>query len=411
MEEPLVKILNSIDVSAESLREALELAVAEKKSTIPVLTHVLLQPSTTGIRVVSTDLDLTVLTDIEGSAANETRILIPFRKVFDLLKGEKGRAYLSYRETVETVNERKRGEYKDDEWVEGEEFEREDRSFAIVLEVGSVSYEVAAMNAANFPVSPEIGAPQFHIPSPEFKGMLSRAVFAISKEESRYTLNGLLLRAEKGKVLIAATDGHRMAVETLELAQAKKAETIIPTPAITWLSKHLDKLDAGIHIGEEYAVFSLPNIHSVLIARKVKGQFPNYEAVMPRQDAIRHTATFPAGDGLAKVLTKVTQMADGRSGAVKWNLNGACELSAHSSENGKATAAVEANVTHRVVDGDMIATADEVAIGLNSSYVLDFLKIAGKNPVTMSLKDGASAALLEVPSIPGYSYILMPMRL
>lgn len=400
-------ILNRIEVSAKSLREALESAVTEKKSTIPVLTYVLLQPSENGVRVISTDLELSALTDVEGKAENDKSILIPFRKVFDLLKGEVGTAVFSYRETVETVKDRKHGQYLNGAWVEGEEFEREERSHAITLEVGSVSYELMAMDAANFPVVPDVSAPQFYVPGIEFKAILSRVAFAISNEESRYTLNGMLLKSAHSQLIFCGTDGHRMAMERMEVDGVPALDAIVCTPAVNWLSKHLGKMDAGIHVGEEFTVFSLPNIQTVLIARRVKGQFPCYEAVSPKKDAINHLATFSAADGLAKVLTKVSQMADTRSGAVKWRLNGSCELTAQSSETGKAFATVQANIAHK----EASEVPDEVSIGLCTSYVLDFLKVAGKNPVTMSVKDAQSSALLEVPALPGYSYIVMPMRI
>ena len=400
-------ILNRIEVSARTLREALESAVTEKKSTIPVLTYVLLQPSENGVRVISTDLELSALTDIDGKSTTDKPILIPFRKAFDLLKGETETAVFSYAEAVEIVKDRKSGEYLNGEWVEGEEFEREERSHAITLEVGSVSYELTAMDVANFPVLPDVSAPQFHVPGVEFKAILSRTAFAISAAESRYTLNGMLLKSANSQLIFCATDGHRMAIERLEVDGVPALETIVCTPAVNWLSKHLGKMDAGIHVGEEYTVFSLPNIQTVLIARRVKGQFPSYEAVAPKKDAINHLATFSAADGLAKVLTKVSQMSDERSHAVKWRLNGSCELTAQSDETGKALATVTAQIPHK----EEPEVPDEVSIGLCTPYVLEFLKVAGKNPVTLGLKDAQSAALLEVPSIPGYSYIVMPMRL
>lgn len=402
------EILNRIEVSALSLREALEVAVTEKKTTIPVLTYVLLQPNENGIRILSTDLELAAITDIAGTSSTDKPILIPFRKVLDLLKSETGSAVFSYRETVDTVMDRKRGEYKDGVWTDGEEFEREERSHDITLEVGSVSYELSALNASDFPALPEMLAPQFHVPGPQFKAMLSRTVFAISREESRYTLNGMLLKGAHGQLILVATDGHRLAMERMEVdGLPLKLDAIIPTPAVNWLGKHLAKMDAGVCVGEEHITFALPNIQTVLIARRVKGQFPNYEAVMPRKDSINHVAVFAAANGLSKVLTKVSQMADERSKAVKWRLSGTCDLSAQSSETGKALALVQATVTH--AEGYEILP--EVSIGLSTSYVLDFLKAAGKNPVTMSVKDHETAAVFAVPSIPGYAYIVMPMRM
>ena len=396
--------INRIEVSAVSLTDALAMAVAEKKATIPILTQVLLRPIGNTVRVVSTTLDVTAITDIQGVSKNDTPILIPAHQVLDLLKGESGTAVFSYRDTVETVKSRKPGEYKDGQWIDGEEFDEEIHSHVMVLDVGSVSYELTDMNIDNFPVSPEVQPPQFQVTGAEFKGMLSRTSFAISKEESRYTINGILMKSGSGKFLAVATDGHRLAMEHVEMAEVPTAQAVVPSAVIQWLQKHVEKSEVGVHLGKENSVFSVPEIGTVLIARNVSGTFPNYEAVLPRKDSVNHTVTFPHADELAKVLTKVSKMSDSRSGAVKWKINGSCELSAASVDSGKATATVKADINHS--DGN-----DELLIGLNSQYVLEFLKIAGKNPVSMSVKDSQSAALFEVSEIPNYSYVLMPMRI
>ena len=95
---------------------------------------------------------------------------------------------------------------------------------------------------------------------------------------------------------------------------------------------------------------------------------------MPRKDAAQHIAIFPTGDGLSKVLTKVSQMADERSGAVKWRLNGTCELSAQSSDTGKALATVDASITHRE-ESDVPV---EVSIGLASISFWNFSRLLGR---------------------------------
>ena len=116
------------------------------------------------------------------------------------------------------------------------------------------------------------------------------------------------------------------------------------------------------------------------------------------------TASFPSGDELAKTLVKIARMADERSGAVKFAVNGACVLSASSTDVGKASATVKASINH---SGDV----SEIVTGFNSAYVLDALKVAGKNPVVLSLIDAQSAGVFTVPSLPEYSYMIMPMRL
>lgn len=159
-----------------------------------------------------------------------------------------------------------------------------------------------------------------------------------------------------------------------------------------------------VTFGEHNITFQVPAVRSVFIVRKLTGNFPNYEAVMPQHDSLKFCVTFPAADSLHKTLSRVAQLADERSGAVRWQVNGAVSLSA-SSDGSTARAIVSGARVEHTED------VTEMAIGLNSEYVAEFLKVAGKNPVTLSLRNGESAGMLTSSEIPGYSYIVMPMRI
>lgn len=393
---------NRITVDAAQLRSALEVAVTEKSATIPVLLNVLLRPIAGCLHVISTDLDLTTITDVDAVVENDSPILLPQRKVFDILKGETGQLVITSKETVEKYTEREQGQYKDGKWTEGAEAEKERVKAEIVLEVGGISYEIPTTDPANFPVQPEILAPVLTIPGASLKNAIARTSFAISKEESRYTLNGALFNIINSELSVVATDGHRLAIQRTPV-DAPACQTLVPSSSIAWLAKRVQKADVSVTLGEEHSFWHVPEIRTVFIARKLAGIFPNYSAVMPRRDHLKVAATFPSADELSKSLVKVTRMADERSHAVKWSVNGSCVLSAQSTETGKATATVPAYINH---SGDV----PEVAIVFRSDFVLDFLKVAGKNSVSLALKDSQTAALMEVPEIAGLSYVLMPMR-
>ena len=154
---------------------------------------------------------------------------------------------------------------------------------------------------------------------------------AISKEQSRYTLNGALFETVHGELTIVGTDGHRLAIQKNPCEDAPNGKTIVSMDAIAWLLKRIGKHDVAVTMGNEVNTFYVPDIQTTFISKKLTGNFPNYEAVMPSRNAVKLTATFPAADEFSKLLTKVAQMADERSGAVRFALNGACVLSADGS--------------------------------------------------------------------------------
>jgi DNA polymerase-3 subunit beta len=366
---------------AKEFRTALELAVTEKKAHIPVLTHVALRPQGSILQVLSTDLDKWVVTDVPAIIDDEAEtVLLPRKKSLELLKGETGFLKITAT-TVTLVDKFSR------RWVK--------------LEVGGVEYDISSPNPSNFPVFPEVTAVAFTAPGKELKEVIGRILPAVSREESRYTLNCASLISSKGTLLVVATDGHRLALDSLTVQKVKQgSKALVHNDALDWIYRH-SAGDVTVSLGEELSSFRLVDARTTLISRNLKGNFPNYEKVIPRDHST--VATFPSATDLAKTLAKVVRMADERSGCVKFRVNDHVVLSAESSDTGKASATVPATINHSESDTDIM-------LGFNSSYIADALKVAGKNPVVLSLKDAKSAGVFTVPSVPGYKYVTMPMR-
>lgn len=368
-------------VDVKEFRAALELAVCEKKTPIPVLTTVCLSPRGSSLRVLSTDLDKWTITDIpamiDDGAGN---FLIPHKAVLALLKGETGIARI----TSKITNHSDKFTCA---WVK--------------LDVGGCMYDIPSMNPANFPVSPVIPAVGFDVSGSDLKASLGRIIPCISTEESRYTINGALFECDKNKLVLVATDGHRLGLDSIPLHEVRTGKALIQRDSLAWVAKNSSG-DVVITLGEEHSFFHIAQ--TVFITRNLKGQFPNWQAVTPRKDSFTLTASFPSGDELAKTLAKVARMADERSGCVKFRINGHCVLSASSVDAGSASATVKASIKHSEDDS-------EIAMGFNSHYILEMLKAAGKNSVVLSLKDQQSAGVFTIPSLPEYQYVLMPMRI
>jgi len=243
------------------------------------------------------------------------------------------------------------------------------------------------------------------IPAALLAEVIAKTTFAISLEESRYTLNGALLVLKPGSITMVATDGHRLAmVEKDHKFEGFSTETrvLVPKKAMTELQR------LAAESGEEASVeFAQDESHlffqfggRLLTSRKLTGQFPNYEAVLPR-DANK-TVALDRGE-LQDALRRVSQLADQRSHAVKFMLSKeGLEISASSPEYGEAKEVIEKEFK-----------GETIAIGFNAQYLLDFLNAAADGPINFELKDEQSAGQLRPigDEATRYRYVVMPMRI
>ena len=236
--------------------------------------------------------------------------------------------------------------------------------------------------------------------------MIQKTIFAISSEESRYTLNGALLLLKPDSVTMVATDGHRLAlIERQVEVQGLKNElrVLIPKKAMGELLRLLAEGDEARAVqlskDESHLFFSLGE--HVLISRMLTGQFPNYEAVLPKDNK---RVVELNKEQTAQAIRRVALLADERSRAVRLQFDkDHMEIFSSSGEYGEA---------HEVLDASY--QDDPLQIGFNYQYLLDFLSVLGESgKVRLELKDEQSAGQLG-PAEQGayrYRYVVMPMRI
>lgn len=364
------KPVPSITTTVEAFLGALKASYPpERKSTIPVLSYARL----TDNAITTTDLDSTTVTKFD--AKGKIDCLIPYRLALDVLKGESGAL------TVTPL---------EDHWV--------------LLKVGELEFKLQGMSAANFPAIPTPATTSLTLTGEVFTRMLTRTIFAISAEESRYTLNGALLLADStGAVTMVATDGHRLALVN-EQGEGNLEKTLIPRKALDYLKTRISgKVEIGLYKPEGHpgdTTFRTGN--TILIARNLRGQFPNYEAVMPRDQKVTVQILDPVK--FEDNLKRVAKCADERSGAIRLAFTDrGGVVSASSSERGEAQAPIACTV-----DG---VTSVGITMGFNAGFILDLLKVTKKEPLTLSLRDNQSAGMFTVGEGTGYRYAIMPMRL
>ncbi|HLV94523.1 MAG TPA: DNA polymerase III subunit beta [Candidatus Acidoferrales bacterium] len=351
--------------------------VVERKTTIPILSNLLCEAKGNRLSITATDLELSIRTSCEAKVKKEGAGTIPAKKLLDIVR-------LLPEEEIK--------------------FKLLENHF-ISISCDRKNYKLVGMSKDNFPALPGFPHALVKIPAKLLADVIAKTTFAISLEESRYTLNGALLVLKPGSVTMVATDGHRLAlVETDHKFEGFSAETrvLVPKKAMT----EIQRLSA--EVGDEDACeFAQDESHlffqfgrRLLTSRKLTGQFPNYEAVLPR-DASK-TIVLERAE-LQDALRRVSQLADQRSHAVKFVLaKEGVEISASSPEYGEAKEAIEKEFN-----------GDPLAIGFNAQYLLDFLNAASEGPISFELKDEQSAGQLRpmAGESTRYRYVVMPMRI
>ena len=362
----------------KSLAEALdqvEEAVA-KKSTIPILSHVLIEATANRLRLAATDLELGIRTFCPAQVKVPGSVAAPARRFLGVVRS------LS----------------------EGEVHVRALENHWLQVSAGRSVFKLAALAKDNFPALPDVPKALAEVPAGLLAGLIDRTAFAISNQESRYTLNGALLVLKPGSIEMAATDGHRLPLgsrDVVIVGLGSEERLLVPKRAVIGLRRlaYGQEADSPIHVAidDRHLFFSAGD--SVICARNLAGQFPNYEAVLPKSNTLR--ATLDAAT-LRESLRRVTLLAPEQTHAVCLTLeSGRLTLSASGADTGEATESLDA-----AYQGEVLRVA------FNSAFLLDLLSVIKSGNVEIALKDAGSAAELRPSDQADYRYtcVIMPMR-
>ena len=347
----------------------------ERKATVPILSNLLLETTGNTLAVTATDLDVTMQCTCPASIKASGALTVSARKLFDIVR------FLPEADI----------HFKSDgqSWVH--------------ITCERAKFKIAGLPKENFPDIPSLDMKTILLPAQPLHYMSTRCAFAITQEESRYTLNGALMIVDSSKVTFVATDGHRLVfishateVEGVE----SENRVLVPKKALNELSKLTAEGDSMVEFGhsENHLFFRAGD--RLLVSRVLTGQFPNYNMVIPQgnnQCAALNAAEFGAA------LKRVSIMADEESHAVRFAVKkGQLEIQSSGTEIGEAKEALPANYQGAGLE-----------IGFNAKYVLDFLAGLGSDEIELHLRDGETQGLFN-PKPEGdyqHQYVLMPMKL
>lgn len=351
--------------------------IIERKNTIPILSNVLIETLGEGtIRITGTDLDVTIRSDVEAEITEPGAICIQARKLFDVSR-------LLPDAPVKFTRE-------PNDWV------------TVVCE--RARFRVPGIKTDSFPELPGFKSAPVSIPVDTIRKMIERTMFAITMEETRYTLSGAKFVIGEDGALMVATDGHRLAlITTKEIEEEVKkigADVLIPKKTLGELNRLLAAQEGSIKFGSDASHVYFEVANHLLISRLLNGKFPNYELVIPQNN--NKIMTLNAAE-LNRVIKRVSVMADEQTRIVRLALqNGEMKISAKTAEEGEATESLGVDYQ-----------GEEIEIGFNTNYIQDFLSVVGEGEVSIEVKDSSAQALLKAKGEEkyDYKYVIMPMRL
>jgi DNA polymerase III subunit beta len=352
--------------------------IVERKNTIPILANVLIEADGDSVRLLATDLEVGLRSRCTASVSKSGSLTLPAKKLYEIIK--------ALPETDVRIEEDKSG---------------------VKVAADRFDSRMQTLPREDFPTLPDgTGVYSASLPRDVLKHMVSKTQFAITGEDTRYFLNGALLILRPDSMSLVSTDGHRLAFITVPRDKASvkgKAEDevreILPRKTLLELGRLLAEGDGEIQYerGENHLFFEVGG--RLLISRRIDGQFPAFERVIPKGNDKR--VEFDR-DRLTSAIKRVALLSNERSRAVKFQIDkGKVEITSSSPEFGEAK---------EVLIVEYASTP--VTICFNAQYVLDFLSVVETDSVGLEFKDEMSQAVMKPVGAEGYdyTYVIMPMR-
>lgn len=339
------------------------------KTALPILSNILLESQSDGLRLTATDLDIGISCVIPVDIQEQGAITIPAKRLSDIIKE------LPSDDVLLTTK----------------------KNNLVVIETESCQFKIMGVSREEFPKLPEFKDKEVvKIEQPVLQEMLKLTSFAVSFDETRYILNGILLKISKNNLVLVATDGKRLAMFEKKISQTveKDINIIVPIKTIQELNRNLkDEGSVSLILGSNQVLFDLGRV--VIISRLIEGEFPDYKQVVPAPSEnkmrIEREKFLLAVKRAALLSTQDYQ-------AVK------LELFKNKLVVSKSTPDIGESREETAVEYQ----GKEMAIGFNPGYLIDVLKNLSGGQIDFELTDSEKPGVIRAN---GYVYIVLPMRL
>src|SRR3989454_3079428 len=329
----------NLTITKEQIIQGLQAVqnVVSTRTTLPILSNVLLRAEGERLEFTATDLDVTIVCGVEAKIKKPGASTVPVKRLFGIV-----RELSNYEIDLEV-----------------------DEKHVCSIRSGPSFYRINGLSADEFPPAPKFQEEKkVVLPQETVKGMMKKTSFAISTDESRYVLNGIYLSLKDHKMTMVATDGRRLALvdEEVDVSEASQGEFIVPAKAVNELNRLLqDKGEIEIRYAENQASFTLKDDKgsSILIVSKlIEGNYPNYRQVIPSETKERVAL---AREEFLHALRRAQIMTSEKQNSVKLNLTkNNLSITANSPDVGEARESLAINYKGK-----------DLAIAFNPGYVIE----------------------------------------
>ncbi|MDD5688114.1 MAG: DNA polymerase III subunit beta [Elusimicrobia bacterium] len=345
-----------------------------QRSTLPLLSNLLFDAKDSQLILAATDLEVAAKTIIKAQVLKEGGITLPGKLIADIIRK------VDNKEIEITIEDQGK----------------------VLIKAGKTKFTIVGIPKTEFPVAIDFeGGKTFQISTAIVKEIITKTKFAISTDETRYVLNGVCFVVEKGKVMMIATDGKRLAFISKDNVVDKKLSFtfIIPSKAVEELLKIISNTSSEeMEIGafDNQVGFKIGD--TILRSRIIDGHFPNYDQVIPKEKK-----------GSIKINTKelldatdrISLISSGRTSSIKYSVNKG-KILLYSMEQGRGEGNDEIETDYK---------GEPFNVAYNPNYVVDMLKVAESDEVIFEFTTPVSPGVLRPANDPNYLYIIMPMRL
>ena len=359
-------------VSKEKLLSGLQTVqnVVSTRTTLPILSNVLLQARDGQLRLTTSDLDVGITGAIEAQVEREGATTLPARRLATIVK----------------------------ELPASDIHIDVDSKNIASIRCGQSFFKIMGLPEEEFPPLPQFAeAKVFTIPQQQLKDALKKTAYAISTDETRYVLNGILFSFKEGKLTMVATDGRRLALVDIELEYPPEnaVEIIVPTKCVTELSRLLGESgDVKMSVAENQVAFEVGS--TLLISKLVEGNYPNYRQVIPAETKERVALE---RELFLTAVHRVSLLASEKSNSVKLVFsNNNIEIVANTPDIGEARESLPVSYKGR-----------EFSIAFNPEFLMAPLRNLANDEVFLDLIDEMSPGVIKIQT--PFLYVLMPMRI
>ena len=353
-------------------------SIAEKRSSMPILSNVLLEVQNGQLAITATDLEITFRGTYEAEIITDGRLTVPARKFYEIVRV-----------------------LGDEEFVL-----RETETQGLIITGSRSTYQLHGLSPEDFPPMPDYNEVRYvEIEADILLDMIEKTIYSIAMEETRYNLAGVFIEKTdldgRGILRMVSTDGHRLSLiekEMGDLADLDLPKGVIISRKGMMEMKKMAEEGGTLQLGFTSNSAVMKNDRVVLVMRLLEGRFPDYTLVIPKKnDKIMTTAR----KGFLEMLRRVSVMSSDDYKGVKFTL----------SPKELALTAVNPDLGEARESLPVEYEGDQVEIGFNPRYFIETLTALRSETVKMALLDAGNPSMLSASEDKGFTGVIMPMKI